>query len=125
MRQARYLIVGGACALLNNILVIAFAYMGAGYAKASALAFGPVLAFGYASHTFFTFKTSASIESFARYALAMLANFPLWIGSLFVLCDLLSLPVQAAAPLTTALVFAVNYILAKWALRAGSAMRAK
>lgn len=125
MRPARYLIVGGACALVNNILVIAFAYMGAGYGKASALAFGPVLAFGYASHTFFTFETSASLVSFVRYALTMLTNYPLWIVSLFVLCDLLSLPVQIAAPLTTALAFAANYVMAKWALNAGSALRAK
>lgn len=125
MRPARYLIVGGACALLNNILVIAFAHMGAGYAKASALAFGPVLAFGYTSHTYFTFQITASLPSFARYALAMLANYPLWVAALFVLCDLLGLPVQIAAPLTTALMFAANYILAKWALRAGSALRGK
>jgi len=51
MRQARYLAVGGACALLNNILVIAFAHAGAGYATASVLAFGPLLVFGYALAT--------------------------------------------------------------------------
>jgi putative flippase GtrA len=123
MRPARYLVVGAACALLNNILVIAFAYYGAGYALATALAFGPVLAFGYGAHTMFTFGASASFASFGRYTLAMLANYPLWIAALFVQCDLLGLPVAAAAPTTTALVFLFNYVSAGWALRVGGSAR--
>ncbi|MGA8616149.1 MAG: GtrA family protein [Xanthobacteraceae bacterium] len=111
------MITGGACAVLNNLLVIDFAHAGAGYLTATALAFGPVLAVGYTLHSLFTFGASVSLLSFGRYTLALLTNYPLWIASLFVLCDLCRLPVALAVPLATVILFVFNYILIKWALR--------
>jgi putative flippase GtrA len=125
MSSARYVITGGACAVLNNLLVIDFAHAGAGYMTATALAFGPVLAVGYALHTLFTFGASVSLLSFGRYTLAVLTNYPFWIASLFVLCDLCRLPVALAAPLTTGILFVLNYILIKWALRSGACAEGK
>jgi putative flippase GtrA len=125
MTSVRYVITGGACAVLNNLLVINFAHAGVGYLTATALAFGPVLSVGYALHTLFTFGASVSLLSFGRYTLAMLTNYPLWIASLFLLCDLCRLPVALAAPLATVILFVFNYILIKWSLRSGAGAERK
>jgi hypothetical protein len=37
-----------------------------------------------------------------------------------VLCDVMTLPVPIAAPLTTVIMFAVNYVFSKWAIVGGS-----
>jgi putative flippase GtrA len=117
MRLPKFVVIGGICALLNTVLVVALASHGFNYIKASCLAFGPVLCVGYTLHTIFTFETSASWRAFARYSLVMLTNYPMWIGSLYILCDLLDFSVAIAAPVTTGLLFLWNYISAKWALR--------
>lgn len=116
MRFSRFILIGGVCALLNNILVIALSHCGIHYLGASLLAFGPVLVVGYALHTVFTFEAPASWLSFGRYALAMAANYPIWIVALYTFCDLLGFSVTIAAPVTTALVVLWNYSSARWAL---------
>jgi putative flippase GtrA len=115
MRLPRFVLVSGVCALLSNVLVISFAQVGLGYIAASLLAFGPVLLVGYALHSLVTFGTPVSQLSFIRYTLAMAANFPLWIGLLFVFCDVFKVAVAIAAPATTLLIFLWNYLSAKWA----------
>jgi putative flippase GtrA len=120
MRFSRFASVGALCALLSNILVIAFAHYGFGYLVASLLAFGPVLLVGYALHTTITFKTTSSYLSFFKYTVAMAVNVPLWIGALWIFCDLFNSPVAIAAPTTTALIFLWNYLSAKWALVAAA-----
>lgn len=120
MRLSRFVIIGGVCALLNNILMIGFAHYGFNYLRATFLAFGPVLFTGYALHAIFTFETSASCLSFVRYTLAMAANYPVWIVALYIFCDLLGVSVAIAAPITTVLVFLWNYMAARWALCAAA-----
>ena len=115
MRFSRFVVVGGLCAVLSNASVIVLARHGFGGILASVIAFGPVLLIGYALHSFFTFGTQPSTLSFGRYALAMLANFPLWAASLGLFSDLLKVPVSIVAPITTGLIFLWNYLSAKWA----------
>lgn len=116
MRFSRFILIGGVCALLNNILVIGLSHCGIHYLGATLLAFGPVLVVGYALHTVFTFEAPASWLSFGRYALAMAANYPIWIVALYTFCDLLGFSVTIAAPVTTTLVMLWNYSSARWAL---------
>lgn len=120
MRFSCFVSVGALCAFSSNILVIAFAHYGFGYFVASLLAFGPVLLIGYALHTAITFKTTVSYLSFFKYTIAVAANFPLWIVALWILCDVLNLPVEIAAPTTTTLIFLWNYSSTKWALVAAA-----
>src|SRR5262249_24830859 len=82
---------------------------------ASFLAFGPVLLVGYGLHVLITFKTTASRLSFVRHALAMAANFPLWIGALYLFCDIFNVAIDVAAPAVTVLIFLWNYLSANWA----------
>ena len=115
MRFSRFALVGVLCALLSNVTVIALAHAGFGSLAASMLAFPPILCGGYALHSMFTFGAPPARSSFIRYALAMLANFPLWAAALYVFGDLLKVPITVVAPATTLLIFLWNYIAARWA----------
>lgn len=114
MRIPRFILTGGICAVINNILVITFTRLGFGCVVASILAFGPVLCVGYILHASFTFTVSPSRLSFAKYTLTMAANFPLWITALFMFGNIFHLRMEIAAPTTTILLFLWNYLSAKW-----------
>jgi putative flippase GtrA len=107
--------VGALCALLSNVAVIALVRQGFSSVTASVLAFGPVLIIGYVLHALFTFATQPSRATFLRYALAMLANFPLWAAALYLFGDILHMSITLVAPATTVLIFLWNYLAARWA----------
>jgi putative flippase GtrA len=115
VRFSRFALVGALCALLSNVAVIALVRQGFSGLAASLLAFGPVLITGYVLHTMFTFATQPSRVTFLRYALAMLANFPLWAAVLYLFGDLLHVSITLLAPATTVLIFLWNYVAARWA----------
>jgi putative flippase GtrA len=115
VRFSRFALVGALCALLSNVAVIALVRQGFSGLAASLLAFGPVLITGYVLHTMFTFATQPSRVTFVRYALAMLANFPLWAAVLYLFGDLLHVSITLLAPATTVLIFLWNYLAARWA----------
>ncbi len=115
MRAARFVLVGGLCALLNNVAVVYLVHWRLGTVLASIVAFGPVLAIGYGLHLRFTFDREPSWGSFLRYLLATATNFPLWVAGLYLLHDLAGLAIAVAAPVTTLLIFLWNYLAARWA----------
>lgn len=112
----KFLAVSAACAILTNALVILGVHWGLGTASASALAFGPVLIIGYALHSLFTFSAHGARLSLVRYTIAVALNFPIWTGGLFVLRDLLRMPIVIAAPVMTGLLFVWNFASANWAV---------
>jgi putative flippase GtrA len=118
MRLSRFLTVGVLCALLNNLLMIVFAAWGCNYLTATFLAFVPVLIVGFVLHTRVTFQTPASVASFCRYTVSMATNYPAWLLCLYLFCDLGGIAVKFAAPATTVLMFAWNFLIARWALKA-------
>jgi putative flippase GtrA len=111
----RFVVVGGLCAVMNNVAVIALVHYGFGSVTASVMAFGPVLLVGYALHSIFTFATQPSRLTFGRYTLAMLSNFPVWAALLYVFCDVLQVSVALVAPAATVLIFLWNYASSRWA----------
>ena len=115
-RPIRYVAVGGFCALLNNVLLIGFVEAGFNYLTAIWLACGPMMLVGFALHTSATFNVEPSFRSFLRYSAAILVNYPIWIGSLYVLCDVVALPIYFASFIATGVMFVWNYISAHWAL---------
>ena len=121
MKLTRYVMVGALCAVLANLAIILLVHAGLGAVSATIVAFVPVLLIGYALHAVFTFRRQPTGVSFGRYTLAMAANFPIWIGALYVLCDLLRIPVALAAPGTTLLVFLWSYLSGGWAFAAAPA----
>lgn len=115
MRLSRFGMVSAFCALIANISVIGLVRQGFGSLVASALAFGPVLVIGYALHSMVTFTTRPSTNSFIRYTLVTLANFPLWAAALYLFGDVVHIPIAVAAPATTVLMVLWNYAAARWA----------
>ena len=105
-RVLRYTLVGGFCAVLNNILLIGTVQAGIGYMTAVWLICLPMLVIGYLLHVVVTFEARPAFMAFLRYSAGILASYPVWIGSLFVLCDLLALPITAASIIATLTVFA-------------------
>lgn len=120
MSLIRYLVVSGLCALLNNASVIVLVDCGFGSITATIIAFGPVLLIAYLLHALFTFGSQPTHVSFSRFAFLMALNFPLWIAGLYLLSDIVRLPIFIAAPSTTVLIFVWNFASTKWAFRAGS-----
>ncbi len=114
--QIRYLGVAVICAIVNNMLLVALVKSGFHYFVAIWFAYIPMVVFGYFLQVSMTFRTRPALASFGRYNVAMLANYPLWIASLFVLIDLFKMPIAIAAFLGTAITFIGNYLATHWAI---------
>ncbi len=118
MVLGRYLAVGLSCALLHNVIMIAGDAVGMHYAVSSVVSLVVVTTFGYWLHSRWTFPgAERSPASYTRYFVTISANFPLSLAGLFVLVDLLEVPVPIAAPVITVILFAFNFAANRWALR--------
>lgn len=114
----RFLGVGLACAVLHNVVMIAGDLAGLHYVASSVISLVVVTVFGYQLHSRWTFPGAERTRtSFVRYALTVSANLPLSLAGLFVLVDLLGMPVPIAAPVVTVLLLAFNFTANRWALR--------
>lgn len=115
----RFYSVGLLCALLHNAIMIGGDWLGLHYALANLISFAVVVVVGFRLHSGWTFTgAERSRASFARYALGMAANLPLSLAGMFVFVDLAGFSVPIASPIVTVLLFAMNYLGNKWALRA-------
>jgi putative flippase GtrA len=118
MVVGRFLGVGLACAILHNAVMIAGDLAGWHYVASSFVSLVVVTIFGYLLHSGWTFPgAERSRTSFVRYAVTVSANLPLSLAGLYVLVDLLGLPVPIAAPVVTVVLFAFNFTANRWALR--------
>src|SRR4030095_12357653 len=119
MIAARALTVGLICALLHNAIVIAGDFAGLHYALSLTISFAIVVVVGYWLHSGWTFKgAKRGGSSFARYVLVASANYPASLAGMFVLVVVVALSPPLATPLLTVLLFAVNFLGNRWALRA-------
>ena len=119
---SRYAIVGLACALLHNVIMIGLDYWHVHYAASALVSFVVVVLAGYALHISFTFREQASFASLWRYTAGMATNYPLNVALLFLMCEIAHLPMAIAAPAATVLLFGWNYLLSRWAIvRSGPA----
>ena len=112
----RYLLVGGGCAAIHNLIMIAGAALGLHYLASVTASFLLLAPLSYRLHTSFTFAESPSAASFLRYSLAMLTNYPLTVALLFVFCDLFGAPMAVASPAATVVLVAWNYGASRWAI---------
>jgi putative flippase GtrA len=119
----RYLVVGATCAGLHNVIMITGDFLGLHYVASTLVSFVIVSLCGYRLHSTFTFDRALSMSSLWRYALAMAVNLPGSIALMFVFCDLAGLPVAAAAPATTVILFLWNFAMSHWAIVANPATR--
>lgn len=121
---ARALVVGLACALAHNVIMIVGDWIGLHYAVSLVFSFLIVVVLGYRLHSGWTFSGAARTRaSFGRYALVASANYPASLCGMFVFVDLLKFSVPLASPIVTVLLFALNFAGNRWALRAGQSSR--
>lgn len=119
MLAGRFFVVGLACALLHNAIMVAGDWLGWHYAASSLVSFATVAALGYWLHSAWTFPGARhSAMTFARYAGSMSLNLPAFIAGMYLAVDLAGLPVAIAAPLVTVGLWALNFAATRWALRA-------
>lgn len=114
--RTRYLFVGFTCALLHNAIVIGFDRVGVHYSVSSLVSFVVVVTVGYLMHTTITFKAPRNPSTFARYAVAMAANYPLIVALLFLMVTVGRMPVPIAAPAGTVVLFLWNFVASRWAI---------
>lgn len=112
-RTGRYAQVGLVCALINNAVVIGLDHYGVHYALSVTLGFLIVTIAGYLLHCTYTFSAKATLAGWIRFVTANLSGFPLSMGSMFLLCDVVHLSASVAMPIATVLLFAWNYLLAE------------
>ena len=112
-----YGLVSATCLVCHNAVLILGDRVGLPLWAGVALSFALVAAVGYVLHSRVTFRERLGLVRFLRYALAMSANLPLafvltWLGR-----AVAGLPMTLAAPLASAAMVAVNFVLSHWAIR--------
>lgn len=112
----RYLGVGVFCAGFYNVLLISIVFSGIGYVPATMIAILPMCLVGYGMHVTITFEVKPSWRGFLRYSLSIFIAYPIWLALLFLLVDVLKLPIIIATPLGTVMLFFWNYLAAHWAI---------
>lgn len=115
-QPSRYLVVGGLCALLNNVILIGGDFAGLHYAVSILLTFVLVLPAAYMAHALWTFRSPMSWQAFGRFiggsvSSLIVASFAVWLFR-----GALQLPMLVAAPLATVAMTIYNYVMAKWAI---------
>jgi putative flippase GtrA len=117
--RTRYLFVGATCAGLHNAIVIGLDFLAIPYVASAAVSYVVVVTVGYLMHTAITFQMPRNLPTFARYAVAMSANYPLVVVLLFLMVTVAGLPVPIAAPAGTVILFAWNFLASRWAIVRG------
>lgn len=112
----RYLVVGGTCALLNTLVLIAGDALGLPLAASIAASFAIVCLVGYRLHAAVTFGAPANRQGLLRYVLAMAVSLPLSTALLWVFARALHWPMAVAAPAATAAMLAINFVSSRWAV---------
>jgi putative flippase GtrA len=113
----RYLLVGGALALLSNGILIGFDRLGVHYAVSCVVAFVTTLVLAYGLHTHWTFGAERSFGGLLRYGTAMALNLPISLALLFVLISIAGLSMAVAAPAATVMLTVFNYAIAAALMR--------
>jgi SAM-dependent methyltransferase len=114
--SGRYLTVAVVCALLNNLILIGLDRFGVHYVVSSLISFVMVVSLGYSLHSWFTFRVRRGLFSFALYAIALAANYPLLVALLYLTVDLARLPIVIASPVATLILAGWNFFATRWAL---------
>ena len=115
-RVPRYTFVAALCALLHNSILIGTDWLGANVFWCQAASAAVLLPVGFWLQSTVAFQCERSWTGFLRYCAALLTNFPVALLILWLTRDVLSLPMWAAAPFSSATMFLWNYLTSSWAL---------
>lgn len=112
-----YGIVSVFCFLLNNALLIGLDALHQPLIVSLLVSASILIVVGFLLQAKFTFESPLSWSAFGRYTMMMLPNVPLAYGLLWLLNELLLLPMYYAAPIATTLLVVWNFVGSFWALR--------
>lgn len=112
----RYLVVGAACALVNNVILIGGDAMGLAHGILIALTWAIGCSLGYVLHAGWTFRQPRSASAYLRFMAGCALGVPIAWASLVLFAGLLALPMWQAAPLSTLAMIAYNYASARIAI---------
>ena len=113
-----YSAIAGLCIALHNLVLIAGDRLGLPLWQGILLSFALVATVGYMLHGVFTFRQPLAVGRFARYAVAMSANIPLAFVTTWFWHDIVGLAMALAAPIASACMLALNFVLGRWAIAA-------
>ena len=116
LRPARYILVGAACAVLYNAVMILGERAGLGYVSSSIISLFVVIPTGYLLHAGFTFGSGRSWSAFFKFACSILAAFPISLLTVALLSSGAGLSMVIAAPIATLVMFVWNYATTHWAI---------
>lgn len=119
----RYLVVGGACAVANNLVLIASDQAGLHYGLSILLCFVLVTPFSYFLHAWWTFDVPRSWIGFVRFVIGQLSGLLMASITIIVLKAGIGLPMIVTAPLATVIMMLYNFFVARFALRYGQTSR--
>ncbi len=91
-------------------------WAGFDYVSSSFLSLLVVIPAGYLLHAGFTFGSGRSWSAFLRFAVSILAGFPISLLTVALLSSGAGLPMVIAAPVATLVLFVWNYATAHWAI---------
>lgn len=113
-----YVLVAGFCLLLHNVILISANAARIPLWLAVLMSFTVVASAGYFLHTIFTFRQPLSAIALVRYGIAMSANIPLAYGTTWFWYAAIGFPMPIAAPIASACMLALNFVLGRWAIAA-------
>lgn len=112
----RYSAVSVACLLFNNLLLIALDALGLHYILSVTISVLVMIPMGFFLQSRLTFAVGTGWPSFSRYAVALIGNLPLAWALMWLIRDKAGVPMLLAAPLISAIAFAINFVGSHWAL---------
>ncbi len=110
------MVVGLLCAAIHNGVMFGCNALGVQYIVALVISFLILAPTGYTLHSLFTFERGLMPMRFVRFAGGMLAGFPINLVLMVLLVSVLGLSVPIATVLCTGMLFAWNYLAARWAI---------
>ncbi|NVE94590.1 GtrA family protein [Altererythrobacter lutimaris] len=115
-QSLRYLAIAALSAISYNAIIIALDYAGISYLIGVVVATAVVITGAYLAHATVTFSQPLSLTAYMRFVSAQIAGFFLSVIILAAMIDGLQWPVIVATPVATVLLFAYNFISARWAI---------
>lgn len=113
---SRYLVVGAACAVVTNAILIGGDAAGLNYMVLNVIAFVLVLPASYLAHAWWTFEVRASWSAFCRFIGATISSLLVATIALWAFRGAMGLPMFIAAPAVTVAMTLYNFVVAKWAM---------
>ena len=112
--------IGAICACMSNLIVIAGTLAGTRYWNAAILSFVLVTPFGYVLQSRFTFGVELSTRRFIHFTGSVAVGAVLYLALVGLFHSAFDVPVWAASPLATLLIFCWSYAASSWAINSAA-----